>query len=112
MEKTSTKLFVIVITTAAIIAMATTTSLSAATPAFAKANCTDNPDGTTVCIGGGSNKKSGVDVPGGGGGRFEFNLGTGEITTSGGSVGGREAGHCTGNVYAGTVECRGTIPEP
>jgi hypothetical protein len=49
MRKASTKLLVIVITTAAIIAMAATTGLSAATPAFAKKNCNEE---FTVCTGG------------------------------------------------------------
>jgi hypothetical protein len=67
-KQTSTKLLVIVITTSAIIAMATTTSLSAATPVFAKENC--NEDGS-ICSGGSSFKVgSGLDLPGGHGGRL------------------------------------------
>jgi hypothetical protein len=73
MDKTSTKLL-IMITTAAIAAMATTTTISAATPAFAKVNCTDNPDGTTTCRGGDSFKTGGLDIPGGHGGRFTTDL--------------------------------------
>ena len=55
-----TKLLVIAITTAAIITVATTTSLSAATPAFARVNC--NEDNST-CSGGESLKKGGDDTP-------------------------------------------------
>jgi hypothetical protein len=57
MDKTSTKLL-IMITTAAIIAMATTTSLSAATPAFARLNC--NAD-VTICSGGGNAQTIGTN---------------------------------------------------
>jgi hypothetical protein len=107
MDKTTTKLLVIVITTAAILAMATTTSLSAATPAFAKMNCTDNPDGTTVCNGGSSLKSRGIcetfptcrggsgqhqvlgeqtTISGGGGGNNDFNTGGIRVGGSGGHV--------------------------
>jgi hypothetical protein len=61
-----------VITTAAIIAAVTTTSLSAATPAFAKRNCDVT---NTVCSGGSGCGRTATtctspqDVPGGGGGR-------------------------------------------
>ena len=66
MKKTSTKLLAISITTAAIIAAVTTTSLSAATPAFAKLNCNED---NSICSGGAGSKPSGFGSPGGGGGR-------------------------------------------
>jgi hypothetical protein len=77
MGKISTKLLALVITTAAIITAATTTSLSAATPAFAKVNCKPaNTPGTEICAGGSgcgftgcSAGTSPSDSPGGGGSR-------------------------------------------
>ena len=100
MEKIRTKLLVIVITTAAIVAAAKTTSLSAATPAFAKRNC--NTD-QTVCTGGSGCGTAGCqggtspsDVPGGGGGRAILSESKEVITNNGGfgqndgdSVGGK-----------------------
>jgi hypothetical protein len=44
-----TKLLVIAITTAAIVAAATITSIGAASPAFAKRNCNED---NTICSGG------------------------------------------------------------
>jgi hypothetical protein len=87
MRKTSTKLLVIAITTAAIIEMATTTSLSVPTPAFAKLNC--NAD-VTVCSGGGNAQTIGTlcgTLPickGGTGGRTMLDTTTNEVTHSGG----------------------------
>jgi outer membrane lipoprotein SlyB len=71
MQKTNIRLLVIVIITAAIIA-GTTTSLSAATSAFAMRNC--NEEGT-ICTGGSGCGRTATictspsDIPGGGGGR-------------------------------------------
>jgi hypothetical protein len=62
MRKTSTKLLVIAITSAAIIAAVTTTSLSAGSPAFAKVIC----HSSDVSTGG---EKNGAGIPGGHGGR-------------------------------------------
>jgi hypothetical protein len=80
-----TKFLVIAITTAAIIAAVTTTSLSAATPAFAKVNCNED---NSICSGGLSNKKCDgcVDAPGGGGGRVVSEE-SGEFASMGGSGG-------------------------
>ena len=64
-QQTNTKLLVIAITTAVFIAAVTTTSLSAATPAFAKINCNED---NSICSGGESNKAVGSDAPGGAGG--------------------------------------------
>jgi hypothetical protein len=76
MRNTSTKLLVI-----AIIAAVTTITMSAASPAFAAVNCTDNPDGTTTCSGGASFS----DRHGGFGGRHIFDELIGrEAFTSGG----------------------------
>jgi hypothetical protein len=97
MDKTSTKLL-IMITTAAIITMATTTSLSAAIPAFAKVNCKPaNTPGTQICAGGSgcgftgcSAGSSPSNSPGGGGSRQVIE-GEGEdrtaVTFSGGGGG-------------------------
>jgi hypothetical protein len=72
-QKTSTELLTVVITITAIITMATTTSLSAASPAFAKKNCNED---NTICSGGSGCDPAGCqggtspsDLPGGGGGR-------------------------------------------
>jgi hypothetical protein len=72
MQKTSTKFLAVAVTTAAIVTMATTTSLSAATPAFAKRNCNET---LTLCSGGSGCGTAGCqggtspsDLPGGGGG--------------------------------------------
>jgi hypothetical protein len=62
MRKTNTKLLVIAITTAAIIAAVTTISISAARPALAKVIC----HSSDVCTGG---EKIGAGIPGGHGGR-------------------------------------------
>jgi hypothetical protein len=125
MEKTRPKLLMIVITTAVIIAMATTTSLSAATPAFAKINC--NAD-RTVCTGGSGCGTAGCqggtspgDVPGGGGGRAVLSESGQVITNNGGfglnvgsSVGGIgfrlgcDASDCT---LVGTPDGRGLHPK-
>jgi hypothetical protein len=108
MRKTSTNLLVITITTAAIVTMATTTSLSAATPAFAKLNCTPIPTGGQTCSGGLSNEAIGIDGTGGFGRHTiqdftaQVNINSGgsglnDGTTVGGG-GGREAcviGGCT-----------------
>jgi hypothetical protein len=80
MRKISTKLLAISITTAAIIAAVTTTSLSAASPAFAKFDCNETETGV-VCSGG----SSGPDRPGGFGGRIALDEDSGTITRSGGS---------------------------
>jgi hypothetical protein len=75
MRKISTKLLALVIITAAIITAATTISLSAASPAFAKIDAHCKETGTfTVCSGGESIKNcttcEGRSDPGGGGGRI------------------------------------------
>jgi hypothetical protein len=85
MEKTSTKLLVIVIATAAIIAMATTTSISAATPAFAKINERCDASSCTF-VGGTSNKKEDIDTPGGHGGRAVLSE-SGQVITNNGGFG-------------------------
>jgi hypothetical protein len=59
-KQTSTNFLVIAITAGAIIAAATT-SLSAATPAFAKLNCTVTSSGS-VCTGGQSDKSDGFTL--------------------------------------------------
>jgi hypothetical protein len=64
-KQTGPKLLVIVITTAAIIAVTTTISISAAIPAFAKVNCKGSSSSILACSGGASAKKAGTDVPGG-----------------------------------------------
>jgi hypothetical protein len=109
MRKTNTKLLAISITTAAIIAAVTTTSLSAATPAFAKRNCTDIPTGGFTCTGG----VGFTDRPGGFGGRETIDFTTGERFVAGGTGGndgnfaGGEGGHllcdpdCNRNVGGG-----------
>jgi hypothetical protein len=61
-KQTSTKLLVIAITAAAILAAAT--SITGAKPAFANINC-DVADTTTVCSGGSSFQNEGNDIPGG-----------------------------------------------
>jgi hypothetical protein len=90
MAKTSTKLLVIVMTTAAIITMATTTSLSVATPAFAKENCTTT-SGTLTCNGGSSLKSRGIcetfPICHGGSGQHQV-IGSGVQTTISGGGGG------------------------
>jgi hypothetical protein len=117
MEKA--KLLVIVITTAAIIAMATTTSLSTATPAFAKFNCTSTST-AFICTGGESFKKSGIDIPGGSGGQTVIDQsggsGSGGSGFNGGTTVGGEGRHyicefgtCTTDV--GTPEGRGLHPK-
>jgi hypothetical protein len=86
MRKTNTKLLAIAITTAAIIAAVTT--VSAASPAFAKRNCNednslcsgDSGCGATGCTGG----TSPTDVPGGGGGRALLSESNQVITNNGG----------------------------
>jgi hypothetical protein len=94
-----TKLLVIVITTASIIAAATiTTSIGAARPAFAKVNCTSTS--TIVTCSGGSSLG---DIPGGRGEHRTMDFSSGEITTSGGIGGnsgtfvGGAGGHTTCN---------------
>jgi hypothetical protein len=84
--KQTSLVLVIVITSAAIITAATiTTSLSAATPAFAKENCRDTPTGET-CSGGSSLRARGIDIPGGGG-HSTSDFAAGELIASGGAGG-------------------------
>jgi hypothetical protein len=91
MRNTSTKLLVIAITTAAIIAAVV--SISAATPAFAKINCNETQ---TVCSGGsgcgpGSGCPPGTspnEVPGGGGSRIISEVPFGPVVSSSGGTGG------------------------
>jgi hypothetical protein len=85
-KQTGSKLLVIAITTAAIIAaVITTISISAAIPAFAKLNCSETATGA-VCNGGGSVQSFGCGSTnpchGGGGGRTTIS--GDEITNSGG----------------------------
>jgi hypothetical protein len=89
MEKT--KLLVIAITDAAIIAAATTSSLSAATPAFAKRNCNED---LTICTGGSGCGTAGCqggispsDIPGGGGGRAILSESDKQVITNNGGFG-------------------------
>ena len=95
MEKT--KLLVIAITTAAIITAAITTSLSAATPAFAAVTCDPTSTGF-ICTGGSGCGGGALDctnpsaVPGGGGGRSTGD--SGQFTFSGG--GGQNLGSTVG----------------
>jgi hypothetical protein len=78
-----TKLLVIAMTATVIIAAATITSLSAATPAFAKINCD-----VDSCIGGTSLKQAGVDAAGGHGGREITDLEDPSTTSVSGGGGG------------------------
>jgi hypothetical protein len=85
-KQSGSKLLVIAITTAAVIAAATTTvSISAATPAFAKLNCSETATGV-ACSGGGSIPSFGcgssTPCHGGTGGRTTIS--GDEITNSGG----------------------------
>ena len=98
-KQTGSRLLVIAITTAAIIAMTTTTSLSAATPAFAKFECTDTSTGF-ICTGGQSNKAAGADVPGGSGGRTVVDFQAGQSSQSGGN-GGQIPEETTGGTLVG-----------
>jgi hypothetical protein len=68
----------------AIIAAVTTVSISAATPAFAKLNCTDTPTSTTCS--GGSSLKASLGIPGGQGLHTTIDVTTSEQSTSGGSA--------------------------
>jgi hypothetical protein len=113
MQKTqqrSTKLLIIAITTAAIIAAVTTISISAASPAFAKFQCNED---ITLCTGGSGCGPVTVctnpsAVPGGGGGRLESGVGA-----SGGSGGNSDTVvgglgfHCTPGI---TGSCVGSGP--
>ena len=78
-----TKLLVIAITTVAIITAATT-SLSAASPVFAKLNCDSE---NNLCTGGESDKSAGFGTPGGAGGRVETFPEGGVSTQTGGHGG-------------------------
>jgi hypothetical protein len=101
-KQTNTKPLVITITTAAIIAAVTTTSLSAATQAFAKINCKER--GTfTVCSGGESIKNcatcEGRTDPGGGGRRTVIDEGGFAVSHSGGGGANLELG--SGQILVG-----------
>ena len=95
MRKISTKLLVMVITTAAIIAAVTTISISAARPAFAKLNCSD--DGLR-CSGGGPSPANGggggIDIFGSVGGSAVFRSGGFGVGTDAGVGGGGEHHTC------------------
>jgi hypothetical protein len=93
-----TEFLVIALTTAAIIAAVTTVSISAATPAFAKLNCTDTPTSTTCS--GGSSLKASLGIPGGMGLHTRIDVTTSEQSTSGG------AGLNTGTVVGGAGDHR------
>jgi hypothetical protein len=104
-KQTSTKLLGIVITTAAIIAA--TTTIGAATPAFAQIdNCTTNPTGE-FCSGGTSFKAQGEDAAGGGGGRnfVDSDAGLGIISGGGGRNTDLDVGGFGAHSTCDQVEC-------
>jgi hypothetical protein len=102
---TSTKLSVIVITTAAIIAAIAATTINAATPVFANVNCTPVTSEGFTCSGGSSYKAQGSDLHGGQGLHTSADFSSGEQVTSGGGANTRTLGGHGGQTTCGPSGC-------